>query len=259
MSRSSPISLPQEFYEAHLITGIDHVVKSGKEATVYCCRAHPATGAEFLAAKVYRPRQLRSFQNDAVYQQGRLVQAVDDRDGLKMGAGRWNRRLQRAVKNKSRRGREVQFASWVCQEFQTLTRLAAAGADVPRPVDWSGDAILMEYIGDHRTPAPQLIGVTLAASEIRPLFEQILRNVEIALACDRVHGDLSPFNVLYWNGAVKIIDFPQSVDIHSNSSAFALLERDVENICDYFADYGIRADSSRLARQFWRRALYSGL
>jgi len=49
MSRSSPITLPQEFYEAHLITGIDHVVKSGKEATVYCCRAHPATGADFLA------------------------------------------------------------------------------------------------------------------------------------------------------------------------------------------------------------------
>src|SRR5437773_2941973 len=152
MSRSTPITLPQEFYEARLITGIDHVVKSGKEATVYCCRAHPATGAEFLAAKVYRPRQGRSFQNDAVYQQGRLVQAVDGPEGLQVGAGRCDRRLQRAVKNKSRRGREVQFASWVCQEFQTLSRLAAAGADVPRPVDWSGDAILMEYIGGDRTP-----------------------------------------------------------------------------------------------------------
>lgn len=264
MSRSSPITLPQEFYEAHLITGIDHVVKSGKEATVYCCRAHPATGAEFLAAKVYRPRQLRSFQNDAIYQQGRLVQAIDDPDGpnpngLKMGAGRWNKRLQRAVKNKTRRGREVQFASWVCQEFQTFRRLAAAGADVPRPLDWSGSTILMEYVGDDRAPAPQLIGVTLSPGEVRPLFERILRNVEIALACDRVHGDLSPFNVLYWNGGVKIIDFPQSVDIYSNSSAFALLERDVENICDYFADYGIRADPSRLARQFWRRALHAEL
>jgi RIO kinase 1 len=259
MSRSSQITLPQEFYEANLITGIDHVVKSGKEATVYCCRAHPATGAEFLAAKVYRPRQLRSFQNDPIYQQGRLVQAVDDPDGLKMGAGRWNKRLQRAVKNKTRRGREVQFASWVCQEFQTLSQLAVAGADVPRPVDWSGSTILMEYVGDDRTPAPQLIGVTLAPGEVRPLFERILRSVEIALTCDLVHGDLSPFNVLYWEGGVKIIDFPQSVDIHSNSSAFALLERDIENICDYFADYGVRADPSRLARQYWQRALRPGL
>jgi RIO kinase 1 len=264
MSRTSSISLPQEFYEARLITGIDHVVKSGKEATVYCCRAHPATGAEFLAAKVYRPRQLRSFQNDAIYQQGRVVQAIDgvNENGaneIHVGTGRRNRRLQRAVQKKTRVGREVQFASWVCQEYQTLGRLSAAGADVPRPVDWSGSTILMEYIGDDRTPAPHLISVTLAPGEVRPLFERILRSVEIALACDLVHGDLSPFNVLYWNGGVKIIDFPQSVDIHSNSSAFALLERDVENICDYFADYGIRADPSRLARQFWRRALYCGL
>ena len=92
MSRSTPITLPQEFYEARLITGIDHVVKSGKEATVYCCRAHPATGAEFLAAKVYRPRQLRSFQNDTIYQQGRLIQASEDPEGfLAVGRGRWDR------------------------------------------------------------------------------------------------------------------------------------------------------------------------
>jgi RIO kinase 1 len=260
MSRSNQISLPGEFYESRLITGVDHVVKSGKEATVYCCCAHPATGVEFLAAKVYRPRHLRSFKNDAVYQQGRLIQATEGPDGLlAVGRGRWDRRLQRAVKNKSRRGREVQFTAWVGQEFQMLDRLAAAGADVPRPVDWADSAILMEYIGDARTPAPQLIGVTLAPGEVRPLFERILRNVEIALACDLVHGDLSPFNILYWEGRVKIIDFPQSVDIHSNSSAFALLERDIENICDYFADYGIRADPSRLARQLWQRALYSGL
>ena len=258
MSRSRAVTLPGQFYEAGLITGVDHVVKSGKEATVYCCRAHPSTGAEFLAAKVYRPRQLRSFKNDAVYQQGRLIQASEGPDGLQVGAGRSDRRLQRAVKNKSRRGREVQFTAWVGQEFQTLSRLAAAGADVPRPVDWADSAILMEYIGDERTPAPQLIGVTLAPREVHPLFERILRNVEIALGCDLVHGDLSAFNILYWEGRIKMIDFPQSVDIHSNSSAFALLERDIENICDYFADYGLRADPSRLARQLWARALYSG-
>jgi RIO kinase 1 len=255
MSRSSGVTLPSEFYEAHLITGIDHVVKSGKEATVYCCRAHPSTGAEFLAAKVYRPRQLRSFQNDAIYQQGRLVQAVDDRDGLKMGAGRWNRRLQRAVKNKTRRGREVQFASWVCQEYQMLSRLAAAGADVPRPFDWSGSAILMEYIGDDRAPAPQLTGVTLPSGEVSPLFERILRNVEIFLACGLVHGDLSAFNILYWKGDVKIIDFPQSVEPHLNRDAFALLARDIDNVCQYFAPYGVRADPERLARQIWSRGL----
>src|SRR5436305_3315565 len=94
------------FFTEGLITEVLHVVKSGKEATVYCCRAHPSTGAQFLAAKVYCPRQLRSFQNDAVYQQGRLIQASEGPDGLlEVGSGRWDRRLQRAVKNKSRTGR----------------------------------------------------------------------------------------------------------------------------------------------------------
>ena len=42
-------------------------VKSGKEATVYCCQAHPSTGAKLLAAKVYRSRNNRSFKNDVIY------------------------------------------------------------------------------------------------------------------------------------------------------------------------------------------------
>lgn len=98
-------------------------------------------------------------------------------------------------------------------------------------------------------------GITLPASGARPLFERILRSIEIALACDLVHGDLSAFNTLYWHGRATIIDFPQSADAHLNTSAFSLLQRDVENICDYFADYGVRTDPARLTRQLWQRVL----
>src|SRR5579859_3782388 len=37
------------FYEEDLITDVLHVVRSGKEASVYCCTAHRATGADYLA------------------------------------------------------------------------------------------------------------------------------------------------------------------------------------------------------------------
>src|SRR5579862_7878606 len=67
-----------QFYEEDLITDVLHVVRSGKEASVYCCTAHPATGADYLAAKVYRPRMFRSLKNDAVYRQSRLQH---DREG----------------------------------------------------------------------------------------------------------------------------------------------------------------------------------
>ncbi len=44
------------FYDNKQITDVLHRVKGGKEANVYCCAAHPDTGLELMAAKVYRPR-----------------------------------------------------------------------------------------------------------------------------------------------------------------------------------------------------------
>lgn len=253
MSRRHAIALPEAFYEAGFITGIVKVVRSGKEATVYCCRAHPSTGVEYLAAKLYWPRELRSFQNDALYQQGRAVQVTESHDAMKVGKGGINRRLQRAVRKKSRIGREVQFAAWIAQEYHTLGRLYAAGADVPRPLDWSDSAILMEFIGDGAIPAPQLADVTLPAGEAPRLFARVLRNIELCLACDVVHGDLSAFNILYLDGRLTLIDFPQSVEPRWSPNARMLLERDLTNICDYFAGYGVRADPSRLERRLWER------
>jgi serine/threonine-protein kinase RIO1 len=38
----------------------------------------------------------------------------------------------------------MQFGMWVNHEFETLTALSRAGADVPHPVARTQDAILME-------------------------------------------------------------------------------------------------------------------
>lgn len=237
-------SLLEVFFEEGLITDVLNVVKSGKEATVYCCQAHPSTETEFLAAKVYRERQNRSFQNDAIYQAGRVI---------------LDKRLQRAFNKKTRKGREVQFTSWIEHEFQTLNLLYAAGADVPKPFACSNSAILMEYVGDEQQPAPILNKVSLAPTEAELLFEQLLSNVELWLGCDRIHGDLSAFNILYWQGSVKIIDFPQSVDPHLNPNAFSLLVQDLENLCKYWAKYGVQANSLEIAEELWRRFLRAEL
>ncbi len=227
------------FYAEELIVGEPVVVKSGKEATVYCCPAHPRTGQTWLAAKVYRPRQERGFKNDAVYQQGRTTMDA---------------RLDRAIHNKSKKGREVQFSTWIGAEYATLTKLHAAGADVPRPYGCAESALLLEYFGERGMAAPQLVNVELSHAEAGPLFEQLLHNLDICLEQDRVHGDLSAYNVLYWQGRLQIIDFPQAVDPIDNPQAYGLFARDVENICDYFADYGIQADPRRLALTLWMRS-----
>jgi serine/threonine-protein kinase RIO1 len=74
------------------------------------------------------------------------------------------------------------------------------------------------------------------------------------LTQDCVHADLSAFNVLYWEGAIRIIDFPQAVNPWINADAFELFERDVVRLSGYFARYGLAHDGRRLAAELWSRA-----
>jgi len=175
------------FIDEGFITGVVRELKSGKEATAYCCTAGPSAampdGEALLAAKLYRPIGTRGFKNDAIYQSGRW----DAADG----------RSQRAFAQKTRTGREMQFSTWVEHEYHTLELLHAAGCDVPRPIIKSSDVILMEYFGDEEAPAPLLQHVRLDRNEARDIFERLMRNVETMLSLNRVHGDLSAFNILF--------------------------------------------------------------
>jgi RIO kinase 1 len=232
------------FFGEGLITDVLGEVKSGKEGTVYCCRAAPSSGLTLLAAKVYRPRGQRNFKNDAIYREGIVIRNGHDR---------------RAVKRKSDWGREFQFGSWLAHEHEVLTLLYEAGADVPRPIRLAGNALLMEYIGDHGGAAPALAQVRLADREVRPLYERVLGNIELLLRLDWVHGDLSPYNILYHQGRITLIDFPQAVDPRANHNALDLLSRDLENVSRYFGRYGVQSNSERMAQHLWGRFLRAEL
>jgi RIO kinase 1 len=69
-----------------------------------------------------------------------------------------------------------------------------------------------------------------------------------------VHGDLSEFNVLMgWQGPV-IIDLPQAVNAAGNNHAFNMLERDVNNMTDYFGRFAPELLETDYAHEIW--ALY---
>jgi len=241
------LSSLESFYEQDLITDVLAVVQSGKEATVYCCQADPATGLDLLAAKVYRPRMFRSLRNDAVYRQSREQR---DEQGRALSVSR----RQRGAAKKSGRWRAQQVTSWIEYEFETQRLLYESGADVPKPLAQIGNALLMEFIGEAPgEAAPLLREVNLTPEEARPLFQRLLYNIEGWLACDRIHGDLSEYNILYWRGALTVIDFAQAVDPRQNPSVYALLARDIERVCRYFARYGVFADPDALADDLWTR------
>jgi RIO kinase 1 len=232
------------FFDKGLISDVLHLVRSGKEATVYCCRGGPSTDCDLVAAKIYKPLESRSFRNDAVYHAGRVIVP---------------RRVRVAFEKKTRFGQRAQLGIWVESEYEALEILSAAGADVPRPIAHSADAVLMEYLGEIGNPAPALNRVHLDRDNSVSLFRRVLANVELFLRCDRVHGDLSPFNILFWDGALKIIDFPQAADARSNPNARALLERDVRNVCNYFQKFAVEVEPIRITNQLWRRYLRAEL
>lgn len=236
------------FFTAKIITGVLQRVKGGKEANVYCCAAHPNTGLDLIAAKVYRPRQFRNLKNDSLYRQGRPLLAGD---GSVIGQRDW--RAHKAIAHKSAFGLRAIQTSWVEYEYQTMKRLHDAGVSVPEPYQNSEHALLMEYLGDVVNAAPTLHLIALERDEAPALFEQLMNDVATMLAQGVVHGDLSAYNVMYWEGAVKIIDFPQMVNPHSNPEARAIFGRDVERLCQYFARFGVRANPRALAQEFWKR------
>ena len=238
----------EQFYHSKVITDVTRRVKGGKEAHVYCCLGHPESGYDLIAAKLYRPSQFKSLKNTTQYQQGRALLNVD---GSTIGPRDW--RILKAIAGKSRKGVVAAQTSWLMYEFTLMQKLYAAGADVPEPLKHNEYALLMEYVGDETLAAPLLIDVDLEPTVAKPLFDRLLWNIEVILQCGWVHGDLSAYNVLYWEGEPKIIDFPQVSALDSNPDARFILRRDVERVCQYFARYGVQTDARRLANELWKK------
>jgi RIO kinase 1 len=241
------------FYDQHLITDVLAMVKGGKEASVYCCRANPVTGAELLAAKVYRPRMFRNLRNDKQYREGRQAITSGVRQLMEERGTRLGKLHPGALSKNTAFGAMLQHTSWLSYEFQTLDLLHRLGAAVPRPLAMGENALLMSYHGDEQTAAPTLNSVRLDRAEAEVLFAEVIRNVELMLGQGLIHGDLSAYNILYWQGAITIIDFPQVTSSQNNRSAQQILARDIRRVCEYFAQQGVQCKPDALTHDLWQR------
>jgi RIO kinase 1 len=226
------------------ISDVLRMVKGGKEASVYLCKSGPGMDAPLVAAKVYRPRSLRNLKNDQQYRVGR----VDlDESGSVIG----DDKRSHAIQNRTAFGEELRHQSWIAYEFTTLEILYEAGADVPKPYAMESNAILMGYVGDLGTAAPVLNSIALELDEAKVLYERVIRNIDLMLTHDRIHGDLSAYNILYWDGDITLIDFPQVVLPEANPASWSIFLRDVTRICQYFSAQGVDCDALKLASDLW--------
>ena len=222
-------------------------LKSGKEAEVFLVERASSTGSCLLAHKRYRPRtpaykgQLEElgfskgtiYRSDAVYRAGWNLNARD----------------RRAVAKKTDHGREVIAGNWPLNELTMLRRAWNAGASVPYPVDLLDDGVLMQFCGEGPVAAPRLVDARLDGTGLATAWSQLVDSLRLLTAAGVVHADLSVYNLLWWQGRVVLIDFPQAVDVIVNPAAPALLHRDVQNVATWFGRRGVRIDAERVYGQ----------
>ena len=215
---------------------IDEVLlalKSGKEATVYLVRA----GSQERCAKVYRNMAQRSFQKRSKYQEGRAVRGS---------------RQARAIGKSTSFGRKEQEAAWKNAEVDALYQLVAAGVRVPKPLGYFDGVLIMELVADaYGHPAPRLGEVELSAETAREFHRALIQDVVRMLCIGLIHGDLSEFNVLVAADGPVIIDLPQVVNAAGNNAAFAMLERDVDNLRTTLGRFAPELETTEYAREMW--------
>ncbi|MGY0563324.1 MAG: PA4780 family RIO1-like protein kinase [Paraglaciecola chathamensis] len=223
----------QPLVDDGLVDEVLYQLMSGKEATVYAVRC----GNETRCAKVYKEAMKRSFKKAAQYQEGRKVR---------------NSRRARAMEKGSKFGRKQQEDAWQNTEVDALFTLAKAGVRAPEPYGCYDGVLLMELItDDDGDVAPRLNDVTMSAEQAIEDHAVVMVYVMRMLLAGLVHGDLSEFNVLVDAYGPVIIDLPQVVDAAANNNAFSMLQRDVRNMTEYYAQYAPELKNSHYAEEMW--------
>jgi RIO kinase 1 len=224
----------QPLVDDGMVDTVVRSLKSGKEASVYIV----ACGGQLRCAKVYKEAQQRGFHKLAQYQEGRKTRSSRD---------------ARAMGKRGRHGRKVQEAEWKNAEVDALYRLVGAGVRVPAPHLVHEGVLLMELVQDaHGNPAPRINEVDVTADQARDWHGFMIAQITRMLCAGLIHGDLSEFNVLLDVNGPVIIDLPQAVNAAGNNNAFAMLERDVNNMRETFGRAAPELLETQYAHEIWK-------
>lgn len=216
-----------------IVDRVDRQLMSGKEANVYVV----ICGGNIRCAKVYKEANKRSFRQAVHYTEGRKVK---------------NSRLARAMEKGTCYGRQEQEAAWQNAEVDALYKLAAAGVRVPHPYGFYEGVLLMELVSDvNGEPAPRLNDLVLTAELAQQYHQVLIKQVVRMLCAGIIHGDLSGYNILVDSNGPVIIDLPQAIDAAANNNARKMLERDVENLANYFCQFAPELRSTDYGKEIW--------
>ncbi|KAG1330926.1 serine/threonine-protein kinase RIO1 [Cocos nucifera] len=192
---------------------INGCISTGKEANVY--HATKADGQE-LAIKVYKTSVL----------------VFKDRDRYVQGDYRFRHGY---CKHNPRK----MVKTWAEKEMRNLLRVKAAGIRCPTPLLLRLHVLVMEFIGKSGWAAPRLKDAALSEDKLREGYVEIITIMRtLYQKCKLVHGDLSEYNILYFEGHLYIIDVSQAVDL-DHPCALDFLKEDCVHVSDFFKKHGV--------------------
>ncbi len=134
--------------------------------------------------------------------------------------------------------------AWVRREYMALKACREAEVPVPEPYDYHRNVFLMEFMGEGGLPFPPLFRCEVEDPE--RLLNDLTRAVRnMVTRAGLVHGDLSPYNVLYFAGRIALIDLGEVV-AREHPMARELLLRDAENFTKYFNRQGVKLTTQEM-------------
>lgn len=198
-----------------LFSTLDFPISTGKEANVF--RATTAEG-HYLAVKIYKIETAPFFR--------RLEYLEGD---------------PRFTRIKYRDSELVYL--FARKEFKNLQICEQAGVHAPRPVYTNKNVVVMGFLGEEGLPYPPMNTVPPHGEQD---LESVLEDIKKMYRAGLVHADISEYNLLRGN-VPYLIDFGQGVVTrHPNAQKF--LERDVQNILNYFGKFGYVRDANEVMK-----------
>ncbi|MFB6094380.1 MAG: serine/threonine-protein kinase Rio1 [Halanaeroarchaeum sp.] len=133
--------------------------------------------------------------------------------------------------------------AWTQKEFSNLSRAREAGVRVPEPIAVQRNVLVMELIGEEDDHAPTLHDVDVENPQTA--YEVVREYMRRLYSAGLVHGDLSEYNIVVYDGELVIIDVGQAMTTHHPNSE-EVLRRDCRNVADFFRREGAETDATDL-------------
>jgi RIO kinase 1 len=200
-----------ELLKSDILYEVHGVVNAGKEARVYWGKNKEGKD---LAVKIY------------------LTASAEFRKGmLKYIEGDYR------FKGVKRDTRSLIF-TWAQKEYRNLEQASRAKVRVPIPIAVKNNVLVMEFIGKNGVNASSLKEQVPSDPEevygvLLTYLKRLYRKAEL------VHGDLSEYNIMMWNGEPVIFDMAQAVPT-SHPMAEFFLRRDIANVNRFFKRLGVK-------------------